>query len=480
MTACIDDIDSFDASSFVNWALESSLWNGRKVHWTESSDFYQELQTRTLTLLVENPHLAARFAWLGSHADNQFLLAKEIAVFNASCNGFILQAGFRHSVSKFWKAHKKEILVGAAIVAAVTLIVVVSVCSAGTGAAAAASGAAALDSLNRPDIPPPLKKIIPQDAPAALLKEPVSPNQLVFQEKGLLIGGEYSSYEDILEDKKPCSQNFPELPPAAFPTSHPCERSWMGHFLETIGRSMIDPDLQNPNIPLPSSEHSICFATPGTRQPHLQISGINGMNTSLDQANSHADYLAQFAPNQSIDWVYNRSHGPILDSAEIFAFNYAGYSPYTADLLRENWTEFHKQNAGRPHAKYLQFCHSQGALHTRNALLNLPQEIRDRVIVVAIAPATIVPESACYKSFNYASKKDVVHFGELIFAGLNNADEIRISEFTKMTLDHRQALILLDPHEDAKGIDHDYQSPTFKKKISDHVLDYTIHNGEYQ
>ena len=260
------------------------------------------------------------------------------------------------------------------------------------------------------------------------------------------------------------------------------KKSWIYHFLETIGRGMIDPDLLNPetDISLTPKEQSSRFTTSGIQEPHLRIGGINGMNTSFDGALSHANYMARFASHRSIDWVYNCSHGLIVDLAEIFALNFLGSSPNTRQLLQENWASFHEQNANKPHAKYLQFCHSQGAIHVRNALAHTPKEIRDRVIVVAIAPGAIVPDELCYQSFNYASKKDILPHGELAFAGAFDTNEYGTSKVLEAAIQNHEQLIMLEPHPDAVGFDHDYQSPTFRAKIIEHLTTYLNNNGEYE
>ncbi len=181
----------------------------------------------------------------------------------------------------------------------------------------------------------------------------------------------------------------------------PARGKWMSNFLEVIGRGMIDADLQNPHVPLPTAELSLPFKTDGSLSTSWRLGGVNGMNTSLETAKKHAAYLNQFIPEKSLDWVYNRTHGPTLDLAEIFTLNYSGISPNTSGLLIENWTKFHEENKDNPKAKYLQFCHSQGAIHTKNSLLNSSQEIRDRVIVVAIAPGAIVPRKLCHQSLDF-------------------------------------------------------------------------------
>ena len=57
--------------------------------------------------------------------------------------------------------------------------------------------------------------------------------------------------------------------------------------------------------------------------------------------------------------------------------------------------------------------------------------------------------------------------------------DFEASELWKMTLEHREQLILLDPDSKAEGIDHEFQSPTFKEPLTDHIEDYINKNGEY-
>mgnify|MGYP003353666719 CR=1 FL=1 len=100
------------------------------------------------------------------------------------------------------------------------------------------------------------------------------------------------------------------------------------------------------------------------------------------------------------------------------------------------------------------------------------------MIVVAIAPGAIISKKMCYKSYNYASKKDVVPLGEVFFAGLNEP-EIR-KELVKEVVEHRQELIVLDPHPTASGIDHDFQSPTFYEIIDTRLNEYLLKGGSYE
>jgi len=234
-------------------------------------------------------------------------------------------------------------------------------------------------------------------------------------------------------------------------------------------RSLLDRNIIQLYPPEPKTSDN--FVTPGPKYPHCVIAGINGIRTSFIQAISHAEYLGSFA-NQSVNWTYNKTHGTIIDAVEAIFLNYTGYSPNTSNALLNQWTQFHEANKGFPRAKLLQFCHSQGAIDVRNTLANALHEIRERVIVVAIAPAAVVPDELCFKSFNYASKNDPIHFVELALAGGFDTNEFGISKAHEMILENHNELILLDPHSDASDIDHDFQSPTFKPIIEKHINDY--------
>lgn len=213
--------------------------------------------------------------------------------------------------------------------------------------------------------------------------------------------------------------------------------------------------------------------------PRAGIGGINGINTTAEQAGLHRKYLEGFFSHRTVDWVYNKSHGAAIDLLEVFAMNYWGISPKTANELRANWAAFHEENKERPQAKYLQFCHSQGAIHVRNALAGASAEIRDRVIVVAIAPGAVVPAEICFRSYNYASKRDIVPYGELGYAGALNTHEFGSSRFFENVMERRKELTLLDPHPKAVDIDHDFQSPTFQEVIEQAVKRHAECNGEY-
>lgn len=231
------------------------------------------------------------------------------------------------------------------------------------------------------------------------------------------------------------------------------------------------------------AEPSCFLDSEGRADPHLGIGMINGMCNKQDKVIENRDYLNGFIPGMSIDCVWNKTHGIVFDMAEILFLNYAGGSPHTSDLLMAKWTEFHLNNLNDPDVKYLQFCHSQGTIHVYNTLQAAPQEIRNRIIVVGIAPAAVVTDDMCFRSFYYASKKDFVYLGELLRAdiqGSERSDYERAMMKIEIVQKLKSKITFLDPHPDATGIDHDFVSPTFAQAIQQRIDEYFSQNGVYK
>ncbi len=265
----------------------------------------------------------------------------------------------------------------------------------------------------------------------------------------------------------------------------PLQQNW-GHWLfESQYMDYIaDPEV----LPLkPQYNTSMTFRTTGNQQPTMRIGGINGIGNSLCDAVLNSEYLKKFTKELAVEWVYNCSNNPILDGIEAGLVNMSGYSPITEKLLRENWLVFHEENKNNPHAKYLQNCHSQGTIHVKNALEGLPKEVRERIIVIAIAPATLIPTNLCYKSYNYASKADIVPNAEIYLCSAETAIVNSLTGYKGRLLDerlqkaiaNRGELIILEPHPEAEGMDHNYRSRTYFKVLFQHIDDYLLRKGIY-
>jgi hypothetical protein len=233
--------------------------------------------------------------------------------------------------------------------------------------------------------------------------------------------------------------------------------------------SIVDPDGPFRIYTLPPSEplRSSSFQIPGIELARGKIGGINGVGNNFADANKNGMYLRDRSGGYHIEWVHNRSHSTLVDVAETVYFNYQNVSA-PAELIKANWIQFHQEHVNDPGAKYLQFCHSQGATAIKTALLDLPKEIRDRVIVVAIAPAVVIPKGMCFASFNYASKNDLIPYAEVALHIAS--DDPLVREVAQQKWEEiKNELILLDPHPDATGMDHKFESPTFKRIIEGHL-----------
>src|SRR5581483_1318038 len=173
-------------------------------------------------------------------------------------------------------------------------------------------------------------------------------------------------------------------PPAPAPQGPSHLQSIISGFLQVAGKLVPNPineaktAIRDAKLVF-TSPRSCHIETEGFKYLHLRIGFINGMNTTFEEAQSHLEHIRKFTGGMSVEGVYNHSNTALADAVEIFTLNYAGFAPRTAELLIENWTRFHEENINTPDAKYLQFAHSMGTILTRDALAQVPQEIRDRI-----------------------------------------------------------------------------------------------------
>lgn len=261
---------------------------------------------------------------------------------------------------------------------------------------------------------------------------------------------------------------------------------WHGREIQILTDTIIDPQKMRQNgekatlkgvTPCKTSCH---FSTSGTQT--VGIGYINGMCTSFAEALDEANHIKSFARDDIlIEGVYNHSNGSLIDLLEIIFLNYNDLAPITANLLLENWTRFHEENRDNPHAKYLQFGHSMGGILMKVALKKASPEIRNRIIAVTLGTAYIIPDDLCFKSVAYASKSDLVHYGQDAHQRLIAAfceEEERLQLLNALT-QSKSKLILLEPHPEARGLDHGILSPTNFDVIEHWVSTHLTRKGNY-
>ncbi|PCI76457.1 hypothetical protein COB21_04295, partial [Candidatus Aerophobetes bacterium] len=190
------------------------------------------------------------------------------------------------------------------------------------------------------------------------------------------------------------------------------------------------------------------------------IGFMNGVGTTTAGAIKNVTQgVSPYANNMNINCTYNATNSLLIDTLECGA-GLAGFNSTPVALLQKQYDHF--VNTHGPDAKFLQICHSGATIHVKNFLKNAPEHVRQRIIVLAIAPATIIPEELCFRSYNYASKRDFVP--KLDFIGNRK---------------YGDQLHMLDPHPSAKTWDHDCLSRTFETVIQDHIEGHIKDYGDH-
>lgn len=185
---------------------------------------------------------------------------------------------------------------------------------------------------------------------------------------------------------------------------------------------------------------------------------INGIANTFEDARGLAIALSDYSGGGLINGVYNSTNNVLFDVLEC-GLSHLGGKTDPVQQLKDKWWQFRGQHG--PNAKLLQYCHSGGATKVLQALESVPEALRQQIIVVAIAPASIIPDHLCFQSHNYMSKRDLVPRFDLMGH-----------------VWYRDQLKVLTPHPDAKFFDHGFLSPTFAPIIQKHMQDYLATYGK--
>lgn len=141
----------------------------------------------------------------------------------------------------------------------------------------------------------------------------------------------------------------------------------------------------------------------------MEIGFINGMDNNFNDSRKSAIYVSRLAGGCNVHAVYNATHGKTVDLIECkMGLNYTATEPVRQ--LHNMWNNFFERSSAN--AKYLMICHSQGAIHVRNALLDYPPELQERILVVGIAPAGYIYRETCAQVVHYRVEKrhDIVPY----------------------------------------------------------------------
>lgn len=186
------------------------------------------------------------------------------------------------------------------------------------------------------------------------------------------------------------------------------------------------------------------------------IGFINGIWNRLKDTFSSSLYLSKLADGMNIDFVYNATHYH-LDLLES-ALGLMGISTEPTRLLHKMWDHFFQEASDD--AKYLMVCHSQGAIHTYNALLSYPEDLRKKILVVAIAPAKYIDDTLCGGVIHYRNESIARDF----VPHLSDISGARRCE---------NSIVNVKSHPNASMVDHSFQSLTYRDLIQHQINKYT-------
>ena len=185
------------------------------------------------------------------------------------------------------------------------------------------------------------------------------------------------------------------------------------------------------------------------------IGFINGIWNNFQDALDSAKHLSTLAGGVNIHAVHNATHGKIADLREcIKGLNYIATEPVRQ--LHKMWDGFFSKASAK--ARFLMICHSQGAIHVRNALIAYPPELRKRIMVVAIAPAAYIYEQTCASVNHYIAESPMRDFVP------------RFDKAGKQRL--KKNIVRITSHPDAPWFDHIFSSPTYVRVLKIEIKNY--------
>lgn len=198
----------------------------------------------------------------------------------------------------------------------------------------------------------------------------------------------------------------------------------------------------------PDYETSRLFDLGLKEAENIAIGFINGVWNDFDGAYDNAKYLSKLAGGYNVHAVYNATHGKSSDLKECrMGLTYVATEPVR--LLHKMWSSYFEKSSAD--ARFLMICHSQGAIHVRNALLDYPPKLRKRIIVVAIAPGAYIYQRTCAQVTHYRNASIKRDFIPHVDKG--GADR------------ERDTIINLVAHPEAAFFDHKFQSVTYQDAL---------------
>ena len=182
------------------------------------------------------------------------------------------------------------------------------------------------------------------------------------------------------------------------------------------------------------------------------VAFVNGLGLSLDGARWDAYRVSDtFFSGEDIYMVYNSA--PRYTSIAVTPGLQNGVCFPACRRLLELWMHFFWTRRGN-NETLLQICHSQGAAHTRTALMHLPVEFRPRMRIIALGPAAFFLPSNDGVQVVHAYKRE---------------DPVLLAAhgFSSMPRGHRSLLEVV--HRPEEGNPHDPHRASFAEALRPYI-----------
>ncbi len=134
--------------------------------------------------------------------------------------------------------------------------------------------------------------------------------------------------------------------------------------------------------------------------PKMKTMYVNGILNSFTDFLDGLTFLGGMS-GLNVHGIYNSSFGLGSDLFCYFSGLLFGINYDPCRLMQSEWDEFFKNNPedGMIHV----ICHSRGCVYVRNALRTYPPELRDRIVVTAVAPGAYIDRHLCRDVQHYVS-----------------------------------------------------------------------------
>ena len=130
------------------------------------------------------------------------------------------------------------------------------------------------------------------------------------------------------------------------------------------------------------------------------LNGVgNGYNDCLESS-THLGILL----NHNVMITHSGTFGPFYDYERYLCARF-GFTCEITTKIHESWNRYFDKN---PDGYIFWVCHSRGAVDTANALATFSEELRQRIVVVAVAPGGLIDPNLCHSVVHLIASEDLV------------------------------------------------------------------------